>query len=306
MGTPDFAVPCLERLVKDFEVVAVVTQPDRPKGRKRELTPSPVKVTAIKHKIPVFQPEKLRDSTELEQVIQLNPDLIVTAAYGQILPKKLLDTPPYGCINVHASLLPKYRGGAPIHRAIINGEKETGVTIMYMAEKLDAGDMLSRVVVPIEETDTVGSLHNKLSEVGARLLMDTIPKLIKGEVIPVPQDHSLATFAPNIKREDEWIDWDVPVQAIFNQVRGLNPWPVAYTTLQGEIIKIWWGEAIQSSLRGEPGEIIMISEEGMDVATKDGQFRVLQLQPAGKRKMSIEEYVRGAGSAIVKGMKLGT
>mgnify|MGYP001156486666 FL=1 len=182
MGTPDFAVPVLKQLISDgYEVVAVVTQPDRPVGRKKILTPPPVKVAAEQHGIPVLQPEKLRDSEELEQIIKLEPDLIVTAAYGQILPKKLLDAPKYGCINVHASLLPELRGGAPIHYAILQGKEKTGVTIMYMVEKLDAGDILTQVEVPISETDTVGTLHDKLSEAGAKLLSETLPKLLRGE-----------------------------------------------------------------------------------------------------------------------------
>ncbi|MEH7526599.1 methionyl-tRNA formyltransferase, partial [Bacillus sp. JJ1503] len=194
MGTPDFSVPVLQQIIKDgFEVIGVVTQPDRPVGRKRVLTPPPVKVEAEKHGIPVYQPEKIREKAELDKILALNPDLIVTAAFGQILPKELLDAPKFGCINVHASLLPELRGGAPIHYSIIQGKKKTGITIMYMAEKLDAGDILTQVEVPITDTDTVGTLHDKLSVAGSDLLSDTLPKLIKGELQPIHQNDANAT-----------------------------------------------------------------------------------------------------------------
>ncbi|MFS8630785.1 MAG: methionyl-tRNA formyltransferase, partial [Bacillales bacterium] len=268
MGTPDFAVPVLKQLISDgYEVVAVVTQPDRPVGRKKILTPPPVKVAAEQHGIPVLQPEKLRDSEELEQIIKLEPDLIVTAAYGQILPKKLLDAPKYGCINVHASLLPELRGGAPIHYAILQGKEKTGVTIMYMVEKLDAGDILTQVEVPISETDTVGTLHDKLSEAGAKLLSETLPKLLRGELTPVPQNEEEATYAYNITREQEKIDWTKTGEEIYNHIRGFNPWPVAYTTLNGKTIKIWRSVKVPLPRRGLPGEIVSIDEEGFTVCT---------------------------------------
>lgn len=203
------------------------------------LTPPPVKVEALKHGIPVYQPEKIRQSEELAQIIALNPDLIVTAAFGQILPKELLDAPKLGCINVHASLLPELRGGAPIHYSIIQGKEKTGITIMYMAEKLDAGDILTVAEVPIEEEDTVGTLHDKLSETGSELLSSTLPKLIAGELTPIPQDDEKATFAPNIKRSDERIDWSSSGEQIYNKIRGMNPWPVAFTEYESKPMKIW-------------------------------------------------------------------
>lgn len=240
MGTPDFAVPCLRKLVdQGYSITAVVTQPDRPVGRKQRLTPPPVKVAAEELGIPVLQPEKLRKPESLQEVIDLGPDLIITAAYGQILPESLLRIPKYGCINVHASLLPKYRGGAPIHRAIIEGEKETGVTIMYMVKALDAGDMISKVAVPITFEDTVGSLHDKLSEAGSDLLLATLPDLIEGKLQPEPQNHEEATYAPNLSREDERIDWSRSTLSVYNQIRGLNPFPVAFTTYHGEVMKVW-------------------------------------------------------------------
>jgi methionyl-tRNA formyltransferase len=298
MGTPDFSVPCLEKLIAEgYSITGVVTQPDRPKGRKKEMTPPPVKVAALKHGIPVFQPEKLKEKEALEQILALQPDLVVTAAYGQILPKSLIEFPKFGCINVHASLLPKYRGGAPIHQAIIDGEKESGVTIMYMVEKLDAGDILTQVRVPIEKQDTVGSLHDKLSAAGSNLLLETLPKLLDHRLTPIPQEESLMTYARNIQREDERIHWSKPAREIYNQVRGLNPWPVAFTILDGEPFKVWWGDVLQDSGKySDPGTVLNLSSEGIDIACGEGIFRMKEVQPSGKRKMSVEEYLRGAGS----------
>lgn len=303
MGTPDFAVPVLERLIEDkYEIVAVVTQPDRPKGRKKVLTPPPVKVTAEKYDIPVLQPEKMKDVEEINKVLAFKPDLVVTCAFGQILPKELLDAPKYGCINVHASLLPELRGGAPIHYAILEGKKKTGITIMYMVEKLDAGDILTQVEVPIDEKDTVGTLQDKLSEVGAKLLSDTLPRLLKGEIKPIPQDDSKATFASNIKREQEKIDWLKTGEEIYNHIRGLNPWPVAYTNLSDKVMKIWWGEKIQMAEQKEPGTIMKVESDGIVVATgNQTAIKITEIQPSGKKKMSVEQFVRGA--SIEVGMK---
>lgn len=307
MGTPDFSVPVLRRLIEDgYEVVGVVTQPDRPVGRKRILTPPPVKVEALKHNIPVLQPEKIRLKEETEKVLALNPDLIVTAAFGQILPKEILEAPKFGCINVHASLLPELRGGAPIHYSIIQGKKETGVTIMYMVEKLDAGDMLSRVVVPIDESDHVGSLHDKLSLAGANLLSDTIPALLEGILKPQKQDESKVTFAWNIKREEEQIDWSKTGEEIYNHIRGLHPWPVAYTTLNGEVLKVWWGEKVNHNKNTEHGEIIGVESDGIVVSTGNNiAIKITDLQPAGKKRMDAKQYINGAGSFIQSGMRLG-
>jgi len=307
MGTPDFSVPVLRRIIEDgYEVVGVVTQPDRPVGRKRVLTPPPVKVEALKHNIPVLQPEKIRLKEETDKVLALNPDLIVTAAFGQILPKEILESPKFGCINVHASLLPELRGGAPIHYSIIQGKSETGVTIMYMVEKLDAGDMLARVVVPIEEKDHVGSLHDKLSIAGADLLSETVPALLKGEITPEKQDESKVTFAWNIKREEERIDWSKSGEEIYNHVRGLHPWPVAYTTLNGEVLKVWWSEKVEGHQNLNPGEIIEVQNDGIVVATgNQTAIKITDLQPSGKKRMEAKQYINGAGSFIESGMKLG-
>ncbi|MEW4307378.1 methionyl-tRNA formyltransferase [Rossellomorea marisflavi] len=307
MGTPDFSVPVLKALIEnEYEVVAVVTQPDRPVGRKRILTPPPVKVEAEKHGISIFQPEKIKNSDELEEVIALEPDLIVTAAFGQILPKRLLDAPKHGCINVHASLLPELRGGAPIHYSILQGKSSTGITIMYMVEKLDAGDIISQVEVEIEETDHVGTLHDKLSEAGSALLIETLPKLLDGSVSPVKQDEEQATFAWNIKREQEKIDWTKSGKEVYNHIRGLHPWPVAYTTLAGAVMKIWWGEKVRGHGSAVPGEVLAIEEDGFIVSTGDDtSIKVTDLQPSGKKRMSAKDYLRGAGSHLTVGNRFG-
>ncbi|MFK9092374.1 methionyl-tRNA formyltransferase [Bacillus salipaludis] len=307
MGTPDFSVPVLRQIIHDgFEVIGVVSQPDRPVGRKKVLTPPPVKVEALKHGIPVFQPEKIRQEEELAKILSLQPDLIVTAAFGQILPRKLLDAPKFGCINVHASLLPELRGGAPIHYAIIQGKKKTGVTIMYMVEKLDAGDMLTSVEVPITEDDNVGTLHEKLSAAGSKLLSETLPLLLASRLIPKPQNEVEATFAANIKREQEQIIWDKTGEEIYNHIRGLNPWPVAFTTLEGQVIKIWRAEKTAGLKGQEPGTILKIDSDGFTVSTgNETAIKIIELQPSGKTKMLTEQFLRGAGSKISAGSRLG-
>jgi methionyl-tRNA formyltransferase len=306
MGTPDFSVPVLQSLLQaDYDVIAVVTQPDRPVGRKRVLTPPPVKAEALKHGIPVYQPEKIRNQQELDEILALNPDLIVTAAFGQILPKELLEAPTHGCINVHASLLPELRGGAPIHYSIIQGKKKTGVTIMYMVEKLDAGDMISQVEVEIEEHDHVGTLHDKLSAAGSKLLVETLPDLLEGKLTAAKQDDSKATFARNIKREQEKIDWTKSGEEIYNHIRGMHPWPVAYTTLDGSVMKIWWGEKL-SRHSSKPGEILEVQKDGFVVSTgNETAIKITDLQPSGKKRMSAVDYLRGAGAHLEEGMKLG-
>ncbi|WP_100373254.1 methionyl-tRNA formyltransferase [Bacillus sp. FJAT-45037] len=307
MGTPDFSVPVLRQLIiEGYNVVAVVTQPDRPVGRKRTLTPPPVKIEAEKHGIPVLQPERIRDEEEIVKVLAFAPHLVVTAAYGQILPSEILDVPEHGCINVHASLLPKYRGGAPIHQSIIDGESETGITIMYMVKKLDAGDILTQVVVPILESDHVGSMHDKLSEAGAKLLSETIPPLIAGEITPKVQDESKVTFAKNITREMEKIDWSKTGEELYNQVRGLRPWPVAFTTLEGKPLKIWWAQKESVTKVSDAGVIMSIEEDSFVVATgNQTALRLTEVQPSGKKRMSAEQYLRGAGSHLEVGMKVG-
>lgn len=307
MGTPDFSVPILNRLIEDgVNVVAVVTQPDRPVGRKRVLTPPAVKVAAEKHQVPVFQPENIRDQSEIAQILSLEPDLIITAAYGQILPKAILEEPPLGCINVHASLLPELRGGAPIHYAILQGKEKTGVTIMYMVEKLDAGDIISQVEVEITEEDNVGSLHDKLSTAGAQLLLETIPNIIAGTIKPIEQDEEKSTYAYNITREQEKINWQQAGEDIYNHIRGLNPWPVAYTTLEGKVLKVWEAKKYPIAKQAAPGTIVEIEEDGFIVSTgNELAIKIVELQPSGRKKMSTAQFLRGAGAHLTKGIQLG-
>ena len=298
MGTPDFSTGVLEMLIQEYDVIAVVTQPDRPVGRKKILTPPPVKKVALEHNIPVYQPEKLNNSSELEEIINLKPDLIVTAAFGQLLPKSLLDAPKHKAINVHASLLPKYRGGAPIHYAVMNGEKKTGITIMYMAEKLDAGNIISQDEVKILENDTVGEVHDKLATLGTELLKKTLPTIFNGTNDSIVQDDSLATFASNISREDERIDWTKDAQTIHNHIRGLSPWPVAYTTMDGKNLKLWRSEIVEN-VKGEPGEIIETTKDAIIVATgsEDG-VALTEIQLAGKKRVKTRDYISGLQSKI--------
>jgi methionyl-tRNA formyltransferase len=306
MGTPDFSVPVLKQLIGDgYDVVAVVTQPDRPVGRKRVLTPPPVKVEAVKHGIPVLQPNKIREPEEIKKVLDYKPDLIVTAAFGQILPNEILETPKHGCINVHASLLPELRGGAPIHYSIIQGKEKTGITIMYMVEKLDAGDILTQVEVPIEEKDTVGTLHDKLSVAGSKLLSETIPLLLAKKIEPIKQDDQKATFAYNIKREQERIEWNKTGEEIYNHIRGLNPWPVAYTTFRGDVIKIWTGEKVEyKNEQFSPGSIVRLDEDGFVVSSgNEVGVKITELQPSGKKRMPTSQFLRG--NQIEIGEKLG-
>lgn len=307
MGTPDFAVPVLRAIVENnYNVALIVTQPDRPKGRKQTLTPPPVKVEGEKLNIPIFQPDKIKNEDNWKQIAELKPDLIVTAAFGQILPKELLEIPTYGCVNVHASLLPKYRGGAPIHQSIIDGEVETGVTIMYMVEKLDAGDMLTQRSIPILEKDTTGTMHDKLSDLGAELLLETLPLLKDGKLNPVPQVEDEVTFAPTIKKEQERIDWNESSTAIFNHIRGLNPWPVAFTTVDDRRLKIWEAEVRSEKTEKLPGTIISITDKEILVACGEGSIlALLKVQPSGKKPMDVSTFLRGAGGKWNLGIVLG-
>ena len=300
MGTPEFSVPILTMLHEEgYSILAVVTQPDRPVGRKKVLTPTPVKKEALRLGIPVIQPEKLKGSHQLDEILALQPDIVVTAAFGQILPNEILEAPKYGCLNVHASLLPAYRGGAPIHQAIIDGQDETGVTIMYMAQKLDAGDIISQKAISIEEADTTGILFEKLSIVGRDLLKETLPTILNQTNARIVQDENHVTFARNISREQERIDWNQSSTDIYNQVRGLNPWPVAYTTLKQEAVKVWWGQPSQQSYTQPAGTVVELKVDRVVVQTGFEQaFEITELQPAGKKKMSAEEFLRGTGSKL--------
>ena len=296
MGTPDFAVGTLLAIADaGHEIVGVVTQTDKPVGRKQELKPTAVKAAALERGLKVYQPQKLRNNPEfLETLEQLSPDVIVVAAYGKIIPKEILELPKYGCLNVHASLLPKYRGAAPIQWAVIDGEEKSGVTIMQMDEGLDTGDMLAKVEVPITKEETGGSLFDKLAEAGANLLAETLPKLGTGELHPVKQPlESPTPYARMISKADGRMDWALPAQKLECFVRGMNPWPAAYTSLRGKGLKIWKSqvEAVQSGKR--PGTILAADEKGLLIQTGENALRITELQLEGKKRMKASDFLRG-------------
>lgn len=307
MGTPAFSVPILEGLIEaGYHIQAVVTQPDRPVGRKKVLTPPPVKEAAAKHGLKILQPEKISGSAEMEEIIRLAPDVIVTAAFGQFLPEKILQAPKSGALNVHASLLPKYRGGAPVHYAIMAGEKEAGVTIMEMIKKMDAGGIFSQKRLPITSQDDVGTMFDKLSLLGRDLLLETLPKILHGELKPVPQAEAEATFSPNISREEEGIDWQKPALEVDRKVRGLRPWPIAFTVHQGENWKIWRTQVLEETTEEAPGTIIRKDKKELWVACGEGSaIAILELQPAGKSRQEIRAFLNGTGQKVKAGERLG-
>ena len=306
MGTPDFAAASLEALLKsDDSVVGVVTQPDRPKGRGQVLTPSPVKLLAQRAQIPLLQPLKMKDPEFLRTLSDWKPDLIAVAAFGRILPPTVLSLPPLGCINVHGSLLPKYRGAAPIQWAIINGETETGITTMLMDEGMDTGAILLQEAIPITSEDTAGTLSPRLAELGGTLLVETIVRHKAGALVPRPQDSSRATLAPLLKKEDGAIDWTSPAIALANRVRGLAPWPGASTTVAGsERWTIWRALALPELATKPPGVVIAITADAIHVATGKGILAVMELQPANSRRMAVSQYL--AGHRIAVGLQLGS
>ena len=295
MGTPDFAVPSLEALLAaGHEVCGVFTQPDKPKNRGMKLLPPPVKVTAQSHAIPVFQPTQLRDGSALEELRALAPELIVVAAYGRILPQEILDLPPKGCINVHSSLLPKYRGAAPINWAVINGEKETGVTIMHMATELDAGDIIDQVKTPIAPDENVEAVHDRLAQLGGELLVKVVADIAAGTAKRTPQDHSQATLAPMLSRALSPIDWSRSAKEIHNQVRGLTPWPATSTDILGDTIKVFAVEEPGIETGKAAGTILAANKAGIDVACGDGKvIRLTEIQAPGSRRMSAANYLAG-------------
>lgn len=291
MGTPEFCVPILEELIDKTNVIAVVTQPDKEVGRKREISFSPIKKVALDHNIKVLQPVKIKE--EYSDVINLNPDIIITCAYGQIVPLAILNCPKYGCINVHASLLPKLRGGAPIHKAIIYGYEKTGVTIMYMDKGMDTGDMISKCEVKIEDNDTASSLHDKLSAISVHLLMETLPSIINKTNKREKQNDDEATYAYNVSREEEHVSFDKSSKEVFNQIRGLNSWPGAYAVLDGKNIKLWSSFITNNKYDKAPGTIINLDKNGLLVTTKDGSVLIKELQLPGKKKMNIKDFING-------------
>lgn len=308
MGTPAFSVPILEGLLgAGYEIAAVVTQPDRPVGRKKIITPTPVKAAAQKHGLLVLQPEKISGSPEMDQIKALAPDLLITAAFGQFLPSALLAVPKYGALNVHASLLPKYRGGAPVHYAIMEGDQETGVTIMEMIKKMDAGGIFAQERLPITPQDDVGTMFDKLSALGKDLLLQTLPKILSGEVTPTPQDEAYVNYSPNISREQEAIDWNKTAQQIDAQVRGMRPWPIAFTMYQEQRWKIWSVSPVVETTTAAPGTIIERGKKSLKIACGSGSVLAIDsLQPAGKGQQDIAAFLNGSGQQVQVGEKVGT
>lgn len=300
MGTTDFSVPILEGLLMNHEVSLVVTQPDRPYGRKQTLKPSPIKEFALSHQLRIFQPEKIK--VNYQPVLDESPDAIIVAAFGQMIPKIILDYPKYKCINVHASLLPKYRGGSPMHTAIKNGELNTGVTIMYMAPKMDAGELLSQQSIPIKENDTVGTLERKLAIVGKELLLETLAFIENNSIQSYPQDETQVTFAWNIKPEDELLDFTKSTLEVYNHVRAYNPWPVTHFVVNGLKIKVF--EVAIANLPLEtysnilPGEVADIIKNEVYIRVKDGFIQLKMIQPSGKNVMDIKAFMNGAGKSV--------
>jgi len=296
MGTPEFAEISLQELIssKSFEIAGVVTQPDQPKGRGMKLQASPVKKLAQQKNLPVLQPDRARDENFIKQLAALQPELIVVAAYGQILPKAILELPRFGCINVHASLLPKYRGAAPIQHPILNGDSETGITIMKMDAGLDTGDMLTQDKTQITANDNFETLHNRLAEIGAKLLVRTIPDFIAGKIQPRAQPSEGATYAAKIKKQDGQVDWTQPARVVWNRVRAMVPWPGAFAHLPGtqpQLLKIWDAETVERS--GEPGEVLQADKNGIVVGCGSGALKILALQREGGRRMNAADFLAG-------------
>jgi len=293
-GTPSFAIPTLKSLLEGpDEVIAVVAQPDREKGRGRKVIPSPVKEVALQYGITLLQPEKVREETFEENLRALRPELIVVAAFGQILPKPILKIPTYGAVNVHASLLPKYRGAAPIVWAILRGEKVTGVTTMLMDEGMDTGAILLQRETLIGDEETAETLHDRLALLGAPLLMETVEGMKRGEIDPVPQDHSKATYAPPLKKEDGRVDWGKEAKEIDLQVRAFNPWPGAYTTWDDRLLKIYHGGVREGKPGGKAGTVVWVGSDFIEVGTGRDSFLIKEVQLEGKRRMSVREFLSG-------------
>ena len=296
-GTPEFSVPPLRALLASgHDVAGVYTQPDRPAGRGRQLAVSPVKALALEHGVPVHQPASLKSAEEAQALEAVGADLMVVVAYGLLLPQRVLDAPRLGCVNIHASLLPRWRGAAPIQRAVLAGDAETGITIMRLEAGLDTGPMLLVRRLPIAGDETGGSLHDKLSVLGAEALMAALPGIAAGTLVPQPQDEALATYARKLNKGEALIDWTSPALAIERQVRAFNPWPVAETRLDGEALRVWRARAIDGP-GGAAGTVVAVSGDGIDVATGEGRLRILELQPPGRRVMSARDYLNARNLA---------
>ncbi len=294
MGTPEFSVPVLEALVKEgHEVVGVVTQPDKPKGRGKAVLMPPVKEKALEYGLSVYQPAKVRDAGFVEVLKGLNPDIMVVVAFGQILPKSVLDIPPFGCVNIHASLLPRYRGAAPIQWVIIDGEQETGITTMMMDSGLDTGDMLEKTIVPIAPDETGDSLHDKLKEAGASLILSTLKKIEAGIITRIPQTDEGTCYARMLTKNMGKIDWTMEAAAIERLVRGLNSWPGTYTTWKGRTLKIWKVQVLEEDCDGACGEVVRADKNSLLVKTGKGILSLLEVQPEGKKRMAADAFLRG-------------
>ncbi|UWD50202.1 methionyl-tRNA formyltransferase [Clostridioides difficile] len=294
MGTPDIAVPCLQKIIdENYEILGVVTQPDKPKGRGKKLGMSPVKELAIENNISVYQPIKARDKDFIETMKSLNPDVMVVVAFGQILPKEILEIPKFGCINVHVSLLPKYRGAAPINWVIINGEEKTGVTTMYMDEGLDTGDMILKTEVNLDENITAGELHDKMMNIGAETLKETLKLIEEGNAPREVQNHEEFSYAPIMNKSLGNIDFSKNANEIHNLVRGVNPWPSAYTTYNGVTMKIWKTKVLEEESTKDAGTIIEVNKEGIKVSTKDKVLLIEEIQMPNKKRMLVGEYIKG-------------
>ncbi|MBA2847782.1 methionyl-tRNA formyltransferase [Thermosulfuriphilus ammonigenes] len=304
MGTPEFAVPILKALIAGpDEVVAVVCQPDRPRGRGRKPSPPPVKIVAQEAGITVYQPEKIRDPAFISQLKAVSPEAIVVAAYGKILPPEILKLPPRGCINVHASLLPKFRGAAPINWAIISGEEKTGVTIMQMDEGMDTGPIILAREIPIEPEETAGSLAKRLSDLGAELILEAIEGLKEGRLHPRPQPKTGVSYAPPLKKEDGLADFSRPAEELDRLIRGFDPWPTVYTFLQGRRLKLFRPRVIEAPSQAPPGTIVAVSEEGITIATGRGLLLIKEVQLEGRKRLPVAEFTRGYH--LKPGMRLG-
>ncbi|CEO27057.1 methionyl-tRNA formyltransferase [Paraclostridium sordellii] len=304
MGTPEFAVPCLQKIIDEgHEVLAVVTQPDKPKGRGKKLAMPPVKELALKYNIDVYQPVKAREDSFVEKLKEINPELIVVVAFGQILPKSILDIPKFGCVNVHASLLPKYRGAAPLNWVIINGEEKTGVTTMYMDVGLDTGDMILKSEIALDDEITAGELHDKMMVQGAEVLKDTIDLISKGEAPREKQNDEETCYSPIMDKSLGNIDWSKSATDIHNLIRGVNPWPSAYTTYDKQTMKIWKTKVLDKLSEKTPGTILSVDKNGIEVSTGDKVLQISEIQMSGKKRMIVSEYIKG--NDISTGIVLG-
>lgn len=300
-GTPKFSLPALEALLTSRQrIIAVYTQPDRPQGRGLKVVPSPIKQLAVTYDLPIYQPETLRAPNALQQLQELKPDIFIDVAYGLFIPKEMLNFPRYGCINLHPSLLPRWRGAAPMQAAILAGDKITGVSIIKLSETLDAGDILKQQAAPIEEQDTTASLAHNLAVMGAELLLEVLAEIENGTVNSIPQDNTFSTYAHKIKKEDAAIDWNLSAIAIERMIRAYNPWPIAYTAIDDQIVRIWEAQVLPHTMAA-PGTIINVAKTGIDVATKDGILRLTKLQLSGKKVLTVAEILNSQQKLFIVG-----